>query len=133
MEARSTFSQIVASLVLVLAVLVPMSAQAAPVKQVQSAETVNVNTAEAAQLAYLPRIGPALAERIVAFRKENGELKSPGDLILVRGIGEKTFKNLEPFVTVEGKTTLSRKLRAADVEAMRASIENQGEAPKGEE
>ncbi|MCG8460514.1 MAG: helix-hairpin-helix domain-containing protein [Holophagales bacterium] len=81
---------------------------------------VNVNEADAAQLAQLPRIGPALAQRIIEFRDENGKFERAQDLILVRGIGEKTFEMLEPFVVVEGKTTLERKLRGSDVEAARA-------------
>lgn len=78
---------------------------------------VNINTAEIEQLSYLPRVGPALAQRIADFREENGEFESTEDLILVRGIGEKTYAQLEPFVVVEGKTTLTRKLRSSDVEA----------------
>ena len=81
---------------------------------------VNVNEADTAQLAQLPRIGPALAQRIIEFRDENGKFERTQDLILVRGIGEKTFEMLEPFVVVEGKTTLERKLRGSDVEAARA-------------
>ena len=82
---------------------------------------ININEAEVEQLAYLPRIGPSLAQRIVDFREENGKFEATEDLILVRGIGEKTFEMLEPFVAVEGKTTLSRKLRTQDVEAVRGS------------
>ena len=107
--------------VLVLS-LVPMLAQA----QTQASEVVNINTATAEQLAQLPRVGPALSQRIVDFRKENGNFKKTEDLILVKGIGEKTFQNLESFVVVEGKTTLSRKLRGADVEAALAARKGQG-------
>lgn len=78
---------------------------------------VNVNQADASQLALLPRIGPALAERIVAFREENGPFESAEDLILVRGIGEATFRLMEPFVSLEGKTTLTEKVRASDLAA----------------
>ncbi len=76
---------------------------------------VNINSAKASELAYLPRIGPALAERIIAHREENGEFKAPEDLMLVRGIGEKTFALMEPYVAVSGKTTLSEKAKAASV------------------
>ncbi|NJL26377.1 MAG: helix-hairpin-helix domain-containing protein [Thermoanaerobaculia bacterium] len=74
---------------------------------------VNVNTATPEQLALLPRVGPALAARIVAFREKNGDLKRPEDLMLVEGIGEKTFELMAPWVTVTGKTTLSEKVRTA--------------------
>jgi len=84
---------------------------------------VNVNDADASQLALLPRVGPALSERIIEFREENGELKSPEDLMLVRGIGEKTFEMMEPFVTVEGETTLDAKVRQSDVEREKEKAE----------
>ncbi len=67
---------------------------------------VNINTATADQLTLLPRVGPALAQRIIEYRDSNGRFKATEELILVRGIGETTFEQLEPFVTVEGDTTL---------------------------
>jgi competence protein ComEA len=73
---------------------------------------VNVNTASAEQLTLLPRIGPAVAERIVEHRDANGKFKSPEDLLLVRGIGEKSFELIKPYVTVTGETTLREKVRA---------------------
>lgn len=76
-----------------------------------TAGTVNLNEASLEQLAYLPRVGPALALRIVEFRKENGPFKAVEDLMLVRGIGEKTFALMKPYVGIEGKTTLAEKIR----------------------
>ncbi|HRC85040.1 MAG TPA: helix-hairpin-helix domain-containing protein [Thermoanaerobaculia bacterium] len=73
---------------------------------------VNVNTATAEQLTLLPRVGPALAERILDFRKENGPFKKPEDLMLVRGIGQKSFELLAPYVTTSGETTLKAKVRS---------------------
>jgi competence protein ComEA len=73
---------------------------------------VNVNSADAAQLALLPRVGPSVAQRIVEFRRENGPFKRPEDLMLVRGIGEKTFDLLKPYLAVSGETTLKEKVRA---------------------
>ncbi|MEM6792370.1 MAG: helix-hairpin-helix domain-containing protein [Acidobacteriota bacterium] len=87
-------------------------------------EVVNINTADVSQLTQLPRIGPSLAQRIVEFRKENGEMKNTHDLILVRGIGERTFRLIEPFLVVQGKTTLTRKLRTADAEQALADRES---------
>jgi len=72
---------------------------------------VNINTATAEQLDLLPRIGPALASRIIDFREANGKFKSTEELILVRGIGESLYGTLEPFVTVEGTTTLKAPVR----------------------
>lgn len=74
---------------------------------------VNINTADASQLTLLPRIGPATAERIIAFREENGSFETLEDLMLVRGIGEKTFELLEPWIALEGETTLDEKVSTA--------------------
>lgn len=73
---------------------------------------VNINTASSEQLELLPRVGPAVAGRIIEFREQNGPFKKPEDLMLVRGIGEKTFALIEPHITLSGDTTLSEKVRA---------------------
>ena len=72
---------------------------------------VNVNTATAQQLQLLPRIGPSLAERIIAFRETNGPFKKVDELVAVRGIGSKSLESLRPYVVTEGKTTLTTKVR----------------------
>lgn len=77
---------------------------------------VNVNTAETSQLTLLPRVGPALAQRIIEHREANGKFERSEDLLLVRGIGDKTFALMEPYVTVDGKTTLQDKLRVSDLQ-----------------
>lgn len=59
---------------------------------------ININTASAEELQKLPGIGPSMAERILAFRKENHGFQSPEDLMSVSGIGEKKFARMQPFV-----------------------------------
>lgn len=61
---------------------------------------VNLNTADAAALETLPRIGPALAERIIAWREENGGFTSVDDLLAVPGIGDKMLASLRDLVAV---------------------------------
>lgn len=61
---------------------------------------VNVNSADQATLETLPRVGPALAQRIIAWRDENGRFAAIDDLRSVTGIGEKTFEGLRDLVTV---------------------------------
>ncbi len=56
-----------------------------------AAEQVNINTADATTIASnLKGIGDAKAKAIVDYRKANGAFKSADDLVLVKGIGEKT-------------------------------------------
>ena len=76
------------------------------------AGVINVNTADAETLQLLPRVGPSVASRIVEFRESNGPFRDKEDLLLVRGIGDSTFERLEPFVVLEGESTLSEKVRA---------------------
>ena len=86
-------------------------AAAAPASAAETRGVVNINSASAEQLQLLPRIGPSVAERILTFRKENGPFKSADDLMMVTGIGDKTFALLKPHVSVSGETTLSEKVR----------------------
>ena len=60
---------------------------------------IDVNHATAAQLEALPRIGPALAERIVAFRDSAGPFASMEALERVRGVGPTMARALAPRVT----------------------------------
>lgn len=60
---------------------------------------VNLNAATVADLDGLPRIGPALAQRIIDYRLANGQFSSVDDLRNVTGIGEKTFAGLKDLIT----------------------------------
>lgn len=61
---------------------------------------VDLNTADATLLETLPRIGPALAARIIGWRDENGGFTSIDDLLAVPGIGDKMLESLRDLVTV---------------------------------
>jgi competence protein ComEA len=61
---------------------------------------VNINTADATALESLPRVGPAMAARIIDWREANGRFTSVEDLMSVTGIGQKTFDGLKDLVTV---------------------------------
>jgi competence ComEA-like helix-hairpin-helix protein len=78
-----------------------------------SVPQVNVNTASVQELKLLPRVGPALAQRIVDFRTANGPFKAPQELARVKGIGEKTFALLQPYVALSGATTLAEKVHVS--------------------
>lgn len=95
-----------------LMLLLALASAAAPAAE-DAAGKVNINTASLEQLRLLPRIGPVVAERIVEFRDQNGGFKSTEELLLVSGIGERTFELLEPYVAIEGETTLEEKVSSS--------------------
>lgn len=63
---------------------------------------VNINIADAAQLETLPGIGPSTAEKIIAFRDENGQFATIEEIMNVPGIGQGKFDQLQGFITVAG-------------------------------
>lgn len=84
-------------------IVVPLVGEAPPVSAPgESAEddVVDLNTADLAALDSLPRIGPALAERILDWREQNGRFTSVEDLLAVPGIGEKMLEGLRDRVRV---------------------------------
>lgn len=61
---------------------------------------MNLNTATSAELQRLPRIGEAMAQRILDYRREHGRFGSVNELNNVRGIGDKTLEKLRPHLYV---------------------------------
>lgn len=61
---------------------------------------VNINTATQNELDGLPGIGPALAQRIIDFREENGNFKSIEDIQNVKGIGDSKFDEIKDKIVV---------------------------------
>ena len=100
-----TLRTALAVLVLSLATL-PLAAQSG---------SVNINTASSEELERLPRVGPSVAQKIIDFRTEQGTFQQAEDLLLVQGIGEKTFELLRPFVSVSGETTLVEKVKVSEL------------------
>lgn len=109
MKATMKLTDRIASRLALAAVLL---VTALPAAAAPKGNAVNINSADAAQLALLPRVGPSVAQRIVDYRKKNGPFKSTDDLMLVQGIGEKTYQLLKPYVATSGETTLKEKVKA---------------------
>lgn len=62
-------------------------------------EKIDLDHADVTEITRLPRIGPALAQRIVAWRIEHGLFGSLARLDSVPGIGPKLLDAIRPFVT----------------------------------
>ncbi|HYR29906.1 MAG TPA: helix-hairpin-helix domain-containing protein, partial [Thermoanaerobaculia bacterium] len=73
---------------------------------------VNINTADASQLALLPRVGEKSAQRIIEYRTQHGPFKKATDLMQVKGFGAKTFERVAPYVSLSGATTLKTKIKS---------------------
>jgi competence protein ComEA len=55
---------------------------------------ININTATAAQLDQLSGIGPALAQRIIEYREQNGPFQTVDGLLKVKGIGQALLEKI---------------------------------------
>jgi competence protein ComEA len=63
---------------------------------------IELNTASPQQLGTLPGLGPALAERIVAFREANGDFASVDELLDVAGMTQRRLDAIAPYLIVNG-------------------------------
>ena len=73
---------------------------------------VNLNTATAAELERLPRVGPTRAQAILALRAKLTQFAKVEQLLRVKGIGRATFRKLRPLLTLSGPTTLLDRKRS---------------------
>ena len=85
-------------------IVVPVVGQAPPAASAGGGTTadarVNLNTATVAELDTLPRVGPAIAQRIIDWRTSNGRFSAVDDLLSVPGIGEKMLESLRPLAVL---------------------------------
>lgn len=69
---------------------------------VESVDTrININTASASELQRLPGIGPALAARIIEYRKAWGPFAKVEDIMEVSGIGPRKFEDIKNLIKVD--------------------------------
>ncbi len=78
----------------------PAAGGATGTNGVKATVRVNLNTATAEDLATLPRVGPVMAQRIIAWRSQHGKFTSVQELDAIDGVGPKMLESLLPLVTV---------------------------------
>ncbi|WP_309719915.1 helix-hairpin-helix domain-containing protein [Armatimonas sp.] len=61
---------------------------------------VKLNSATLEDLQKLPGVGPSTAQSILAYRQQSGSFKEIDELKEVRGIGEKKFAKMQPFLAL---------------------------------
>ena len=64
------------------------------------AATIDINKAAVNDFQKLPGIGPSLAKQIVAYRDKHGPFRRVEDLMVIKGIGFKKWKEIRPYITV---------------------------------
>nr|CAB3266554.1 S1 RNA-binding domain-containing protein 1-like [Phallusia mammillata] len=64
---------------------------------------VDLNVAGPSLLRHVAGLKPAQVKNIVEWRQKNGSFKNREQLLLVKGIGEKTFKHCAGFVRISNK------------------------------
>ncbi|MCD7777972.1 MAG: ComEA family DNA-binding protein [Clostridiales bacterium] len=70
-------------------------------EEAEVSRLININTADAEELEELPHIGEKTAERIIAYREENGGFLSPEEIMNVKGIGESTYNDIKDNIITE--------------------------------
>ena len=62
---------------------------------------VNINKATVTELTGIPGVGQSTAEKIVAYREENGKFSSIEDIQKVSGIGSSKYQNIKDYISVK--------------------------------
>lgn len=67
----------------------------------QNELTININTASASELTQIPGIGESKAQKIIAYREDNGGFSSIEDIMFIPGIKEGMFNKIKDYIRVE--------------------------------
>lgn len=62
---------------------------------------VNINAASVEELEKLPNVGTKTAQKIVEHREKYGRFRKPEHLILVAGISDRRFRQLQNLIKIE--------------------------------
>lgn len=115
-DKKSIFTVIILALILVIIIVLVIGFQRISYNRIllqQNAEPteqemitkININNAEIEELIKLPCIGQIKAKAIIDYREKIGKFKSLKELTKVKGIGEKTFEKILPYLETIGDST----------------------------
>jgi|GEM_PF-1237825 len=68
------------------------------ISQKENINKISINSASLTELMNLPGIKEVMAQRIIDYRNEYGQFKSLEELMEVKGIGEKTYAKILPYI-----------------------------------
>ncbi len=67
---------------------------------ISARERININTASAEELMRLPNVGPTIANAIIAHRRKHGPFKRPQDVIIVRGMSARRYRQIAHLIGI---------------------------------
>ena len=68
------------------------------------ARTIDINKASVKDFEMLPGFGSYLAQQVVTFREKHGPFHRVEDLMVIKGIGFKKWKQIRPYIRIgQGK------------------------------
>jgi len=108
MKQRKRYLAFFVAVIVVLSFTMPsMASDTEPAKAADAVSAkatpgkVNINTATEEELCTLKGIGSKYAQRIIEYRSNEGEFKTPEDITKVKGIGVKTFEANKDIIVVK--------------------------------
>ncbi len=77
------------------------------------AEKINLNTADAETMQYIPGIGLSKAEKIIEIRDQAGKFATMDEIDAVPGIGERTMLDIRKYGSLDsGVSVLTEEMKA---------------------
>ena len=101
MYKKTSWKTTIGILTTVMIVASLLLCSVASAKNSNSDILININTADAAELASLPGIGISKAKAIVAYRLEHGPFSTVDDLSNVNGIGSNLLEKLREYIIAQ--------------------------------
>ncbi len=64
-------------------------------------DRININSASREQLMRIPFVGPKVADKILDYRRKHGAFLHPQDLIVIKGLSAKRYKNIAHLIRIQ--------------------------------